>query len=321
MFTIPTFFKSLLTGVLLFVAGYCHAQDSDVKPDSLIIRRHVDFLAATNLAGRGTGSKGLKKAAKYIERHFKAYGLTPMGGKGYKQPFIAKVVRVPVPDSLRKAYNLIAYLDNKAAHTVVVGAHYDHLGLGRQGGSKDPSPEGKIHHGADDNASGVAGLLELARCFSQNDLQENYNILFIAFSGEELGLLGSKHYVEHPVIPLNELSFMVNMDMIGRYDPSRGVGIGGFGTSDNWPTIFEGITSDIQYFTDRSGSGGSDHGSFYAKGIPVLFFHTGGHADYHMPTDTAEKVDVKAEAAIVDLEMRIILKAMKENKLNFTEVK
>ncbi|MEH6308881.1 M20/M25/M40 family metallo-hydrolase [Olivibacter sp. CPCC 100613] len=286
-----------------------------------MIKKHVYFLAADKLQGRGTGSKGINRAAKYIEHYFKMYGLAPLGNTGYRQSFVARVKKVKVPDSLRKAVNLIGYLDNGAANTIIIGAHYDHLGLGKQGSSKAISPEGKIHHGADDNASGVAGLLELARCFSQNGQQENCNILFIAFSGEELGLLGSKYYVENPVISMDKVNFMLNMDMIGRYDPSRGVGIGGFGTSDSWPVIFEGVTSKIKFFTDKSGSGGSDHASFYEKGLPVLFFHTGGHADYHMPTDTPEKVNVNAEAKIIDLEMEIILKAMEKNKLNFTEVK
>lgn len=317
-----TFIKSyVLPSMFFLTVSFCHAQSGEIKADSLLIKKHIYFLAANKLEGRGTGSKGIKKAAKYIERYFKKYGLKPLGDKGYRQPFIAKVKKVVVPDSLRKADNLIGYLDNRATNTIIIGAHYDHLGLGTQGSSKDALPEGKIHHGADDNVSGVAGLLELARCFSQNGRQENYNILFVAFSGEELGLLGSKYYVEHPVTSMNKVNFMVNMDMIGRYDPGRGLGIGGFGTSDSWPAVFEGITSDIKYFTDRSGSGGSDHGSFYAKGIPVLFFHTGGHEDYHMPTDTPEKVNITALAKIVDLEIEIILKAMNKNKLNFTEVK
>lgn len=315
-----TRFRQYLLILLFLSIALCSWAQNEIKADPLLIKKHVDFLAGRDLRGRGTGSKGIKKAAKYIEKHFKKYHLIPRGNKGYRQAFIAKVRRVVVSDSLRKAENLIGYLDNGAKYTVVVGAHYDHLGLGRQGSSKDAAPEGKIHYGADDNASGVAGLLELARCFSENGQRENYNILFIAFSGEELGLLGSKYYVEHPVLPLENMSFMVNMDMIGRYDSTRGLGIGGVGTSDGWSKIFDGVSSDVKYFTDRSGSGGSDHGSFYAKRIPVLFFHTGGHRDYHMPTDTPEKADTKAEASIIDLEIRLILRAMNENKLNFTEV-
>ncbi|MFC6099940.1 M20/M25/M40 family metallo-hydrolase [Olivibacter domesticus] len=293
------------------ISTYAHAE---------LIKKHINNLAADKMKGRGTGSREINRAAKYIEKYFEKYKLKPLGSKGYKQPFIAKVTKVVVKDSLRKANNLIGFLDNNAPYTIIVGAHYDHLGLGKQGSSKDSLPEGKIHNGADDNASGVAGLLELARYFSQNDVKENLNILFIAFSGEELGLLGSKYYVNHPVIPLDKISFMLNMDMIGRYNAERGVGVGGFGTSDKWPSIFEGVETDVKFFTDNAGSGGSDHGSFYAKGIPVLFFHTGDHPDYHKPSDTSEKIDSESEAKIIDFEIRLLLNGMKENKLNFTKV-
>lgn len=273
------------------------------------------------MKGRGTGSKENAKAASYVEKEFKKYKLKPLGTDGFKQEFIAKVRRVVVPDSLRKTHNIIGFLDNGAAFTIVVGAHFDHLGLGNQGSSKDDHPEGKIHNGADDNASGVAGLLELARYFSGNETKEAYNFLFIAFGAEELGLLGSKHFVNNPTLPLSKISFMCNMDMIGRYNPERGVGIGGFGTSDQLPEIFKPVKSDIKFFTDAAGSGGSDHGSFYAKQIPVLFFHTGGHDDYHKPTDDAEKINFKAEAGILSIEIQIIESAMRLPKLNFTEVK
>src|SRR5690606_2398482 len=135
------------------------------------------------------------------------------------QPFEAKITRVTVPDSIRLARNVIGFLDNGAEYTVVIGAHYDHLGEGRQGSSKDPHPEGKVHNGADDNASGVAGLLELARYFSSGTEKEPCNFLFIAFSAEELGLLGSRYFTNNPTLPLDSINFMVNMDMIGRYNP------------------------------------------------------------------------------------------------------
>ncbi|MGS2763869.1 M20/M25/M40 family metallo-hydrolase [Sinomicrobium sp. M5D2P9] len=313
----------LFCSVLLFLSGYFQtfAQDTSVRPDATIIQQHINILAADKMKGRGTGSKELKKAARYIERQYKKYGLSPAGTRKYKQPFIARVKKVVVKDSLRKANNIIGFLDNKAPYTIVIGAHYDHLGLGEQGSSKHPEPEGLIHNGADDNASGVAGLLELARYFSGNGETEPYNFLFIAFSAEELGLLGSGYFVEHPVLPLKDIHFMLNMDMIGRYDPERGIGIGGYGTSSDWPSVFEDVQAGVKFFTDNAGSGGSDHGSFYTRQIPVLFFHTGGHPDYHMPSDDADKVNAEAEAKIIDLEIQIIENAMKREKLPFTEVK
>ncbi|UGU17450.1 M20/M25/M40 family metallo-hydrolase [Sinomicrobium kalidii] len=305
--------------LLLFICIPVFAQD--VHPDATIIQQHVNFLAADKMKGRGTGSRGLKKAARYIERRFKKYGLTPAGTRKFKQPFTAKVKKVVVKDSIRKANNIIGFLDNGAPYTIVIGAHYDHLGTGKQGSSKHPQPEGLIHNGADDNASGVAGLLELARYFSGNGETEAYNFLFIAFSAEELGLLGSRYFTEHPVILLENIHFMLNMDMIGRYNPERGIGIGGYGTSSKWPAIFEGVKAGVKFFTDNAGSGGSDHGSFYAKQIPVLFFHTGGHPDYHMPSDDADKVNAEAEAKIIALEIQLIENAMEQEKLPFTEVK
>lgn len=306
---------------LLITLFITQVSAQDIAPSPEIISKHVYKLASDKMKGRGTGSKENTKAARYVIREFKKYNLKPLGTDGYKQEFIAKVRRVVVPDSLRKAQNIIGFLDNGAEFTIVIGAHFDHLGLGKQGSSKDDHPEGKIHNGADDNASGVAGLLELARYFSGNNVKEPYNFLFIAFGAEELGLLGSRHFVNNPTLPLSKINFMSNMDMIGRYNPDRGVGIGGFGTSDEWPIIFEPVKSDIKFFTDAAGSGGSDHGSFYAKQIPVLFFHTGGHDDYHKPSDDAEKVDARSEAGILDIEIQIIESAMKLPKLRFTEVK
>ncbi|HEY9561408.1 MAG TPA: M20/M25/M40 family metallo-hydrolase [Anseongella sp.] len=286
-------------------------------PDTTQIAKHIAFLASDDMRGRGTGSDEVRQAGEYIAGLFDEYGLTPKGTSGYYQPFTAKVTRVKVEDSIRNARNVIGLLDNGAEYTIVIGAHYDHLGEGRQGSSKDVHPEGKIHNGADDNASGVAGLLEMARYFSSGTEKEPYNVLFIAFSAEELGLLGSKYFAAHSTIPLDSLNFMVNMDMIGRYNSKRGVGIGGYGTSPSWPEIFEGVKGDVKFFTDPAGSGGSDHGSFYAKQLPVLFFHTGGHDDYHMPGDDVEKVDVKSEAAILEIGIHLIERAMELPKLTF----
>jgi hypothetical protein len=292
-----------------------------IKPTPENIGKHIKYLASDKMKGRGTGSKENEKAAQYVAKTFRKLGLQPKGVNGYYQPFIGKVRRVVVSDSLRPTKNVLGFLDNGAAYTIVIGAHFDHLGMGRQGSSKAENPEGQIHNGADDNASGVAGLLELARYFSQNKVKEPSNFLFIAFGAEELGLQGSRHFVNNPTIPLENINFMLNMDMIGRYDGNRGVGIGGYGTSDSWPDIFRNVKSEAKFFTDRAGSGGSDHGSFYAKQIPVLFFHTGGHDDYHKPGDDFEKIDLEAESKILDIEIQLIENAMKAPKLNFTEVK
>lgn len=311
----------LLFCTSLFAILSFQAIAQTIAPSPENIRKHITYLASDKMKGRGTGSKENKKAAEYVAKQFKKYRLLPKGTDGFYQPFTAKIRRIVVPDSIREARNVIGFLDNGAPYTVAIGAHFDHLGLGKQGSSKADKPEGQIHNGADDNASGVAGLLELARYFSQNDTKEPYNFLFIAFGAEELGLVGSRYFTNNPTLPLSQINFMSNMDMIGRYDPSRGVGIGGYGTSAEWPGIFKDVKSDTKFFTDNAGSGGSDHGSFYARQIPVLFFHTGGHDDYHKPTDDTDKIDAEAEAGILGIQIRIIENAMKLPKLQFTEVK
>ncbi len=282
-----------------------------------LVSKHIHKLASDRMKGRGTGSKELDKAAHYITRHFKKHKLKPVGTDGFRQPFVARVRRVVVDDSIRNAHNVIGLLDNGAEHTIVVGAHYDHLGTGTQGGSLDSNPQGKIHQGADDNASGIAGLLEIARYFSRNNEIEPYNILFIAFSAEELGLLGSRHFVDEPTIPLENMHFMLNFDMIGRYDQQ--LAIIGYGTSPAWPTIFDDIdTRGLTLHHGHDGSGGSDQTSFYRKGIPVLFFHTGGHSEYHRPGDTPDKINYPATVDIIDIAIDVIKRAMKEPKLQFT---
>jgi Zn-dependent M28 family amino/carboxypeptidase len=306
------FFLLLLCFPLVLVAQ---------EPSRQRIRKHVQFLASDAMKGRGTGSPENAKAAHYVEKRFRQYGLTPLGTNGYRQAFTAKVRRVVVLDSLRPAENVIGFLDNEAPYTIVIGAHYDHLGMGRQGSSLDSLPHDKIHNGADDNASGVAGLLELARYYAKNKVREPYNLLFMAFGAEELGLQGSRYFLNNPTLPLDKLNFMICMDMIGRYNPERGIGIGGYGTSATWPTVFDGVTSPIKFFTDRAGNGGSDNAAFYAKQIPVLFFHTGGHPDYHKPGDDSEKIDIDAEKHILDLEITLLNRAMQHPKLTFTPVK
>src|SRR5690606_15238759 len=123
---------------------------------------------------------------------------------------------------------------------------------------------------------------------------EKFNFLFIAFAAEEWGLLGSKYFVENPTIPLAQIHWMLNMDMIGRYNPQNGLAIIGYGTSSAFPEIFEGISSNLRFYTSHDGNGGSDQTSFYRKNIPVLFFHTGGHHDYHKTGDDTQKINFKA---------------------------
>jgi hypothetical protein len=188
-------------------------------------------------------------------------------------------------------HNVTAYLPGKTNEYVVVGAHYDHLGLGDEH-SLAPSQIGKIHPGADDNASGTAGVIELARWFSQQP-QMQRGILFLTFAGEEEGLLGSQYYVNHPILPLSDAVAMVNMDMIGRIRDGK-VYVNGSGTGTTLPKLVEdlkppeGMRFDL---SEKLGYGGSDHMEFTLKQVPVLFFFSGLHGDYHKPSDTADKIN------------------------------
>lgn len=216
------------------------------------------------------------------------------------------VARKEVP-----AYNVIGILEGSDRslknECVVIGAHYDHLGHGGNGSLAPRS--GEIHHGADDNASGTAGVLELARVFTSQRPRPKRTIVFIAFGGEEEGLLGSKYYVDHPVVPLANTVAMINMDMIGRMKDRKLV-IGGVGTAKEWREIIaQGTADPVRSFDltlNEDGFGPSDHSSFYGKQIPVLFFWTGTHADYHKPSDTFEKINYADETRILNLVAYIV---------------
>jgi hypothetical protein len=243
------------------------------------------------------------------------------------------------------AWNVIGILEGSHPtlknEAIIIGAHYDHLG---QGGAGSLAPrEGEIHHGADDNASGTAGVLELARLFTARESRPRRTIVFIAFSGEEEGLLGSNYYVNHPIVPLANTVAMINMDMIGRLK-DKSLIVGGVGTAQDWRSMVEAqnllgsmtvtatsgsgsntskgfpmvvasngrpiVTSDnTKQFVltlNEDGFGPSDHSSFYMKQIPVLFFWTGTHADYHKPSDTADKINYDGEVGILKLVARLV---------------
>ncbi|WP_247237466.1 M20/M25/M40 family metallo-hydrolase [Telluribacter sp. SYSU D00476] len=274
------------------------------------LRKHVEVLAADSLEGRGTATVGEIKAANYIAESFRKYGLVSQGRNGdYFQPFGLMIPFEGVPHQVT-ARNVVGYLDNGAAKTIVIGAHYDHLGRGYQMGSLASQGKGVIHNGADDNASGTAGMMELARYLAGNGVKERHNFLFIAFSGEELGLLGSKYYLENPTVPLTSISFMINLDMIGRLDTQRGLTIGGWGTSPTWGKVVPALArqDNMKFAVDSSGVGASDHTSFYLKGIPVLFFFTGVHSDYHKPTDDTDKINIDGTVRVVRLIANLITK-------------
>ena len=227
-----------------------------------------------------------------------------------------------VEPKIRKSKNVVGFLDNGAQYTVVIGAHYDHLGLGEDGNSMIRGGQPEIHNGADDNASGTAAMIELAFLLKGNKAKQ-YNYLFIGFSAEELGLNGSKYFVENPTISLNTVNYMINMDMVGRMnDSTKTITVGGYGTSPSWQSMVAAVKK--KSFTikfDSSGTGPSDHTSFYRKDIPVLFFFTGLHTDYHKPSDDADKINYVGMSQIVRFIQEMIQNDKTPNKLVFTKTR
>lgn len=215
-----------------------------------------------------------------------------------------------------QAHNVIGYLDNMAERTVVITAHYDHLGYGGEGSHyKGPL---KIHNGADDNASGTAALLEIAYFLKNNNIVEQNNFLFIAFSAEEKGLLGSRYYVQQPSIALAEINYVLNMDMVGRMEDNMPLTIEGIGSSLMWESILTEIQCDaFSLRLKQREDGPSDHAAFYQNGVPALHFWTGEHKDYHKPSDDVEKINFEAEAQIISFIENVILALDSKGKVEF----
>jgi len=221
--------------------------------------------------------------------------------RSFEFPAGARVgLNVDVKREMKTVHNVGGYWPGETNEYVVLGAHYDHLGLGGQF-SLAPSLAGTVHPGADDNASGTAGVLELAHWFSKQPKHKR-GILFLTFAGEELGLLGSSYYVNHPELPLENAVTMINMDMIGRVRDQK-LYVGGVGTGTTFQKLIADVNGHYNYHSDLSeaGYGSSDHTSFTTKQVPVLFFFSGLHSDYHKPSDTWDKIDAPAAVKLLDM--------------------
>jgi len=308
--------------IFLFAFLGLFGQDENVVLQNLKV--DVVYLASDLLEGRETGTKGEKLAAQYIATRFQKLGLKPMGAEGgWLHPFDFQHNTNPhaaTGGEQRTGNNVVGYLDNGAAHTVVIGAHYDHLGIGIPGSSLHDG-EPAIHNGADDNASGVAAMLFLAEYLKNADAKNN-NYLFIAFSGEELGLIGSKKFVENPTIDLKKVNYMLNMDMVGRLNEEKVLAVNGAGTSPVWKDELAKITGNgLRVKTSDSGIGPSDHTSFYLVDIPVLHFFTGQHSDYHKPADDSERVNYEGIYEVASFMAQLIENLDDKGKIVFTKTK
>lgn len=228
-------------------------------------------------------------------------------------------LNVDLQTQARTGHNVIGYIDNKAASTVVVGAHYDHLGWGESGSLYRGEPA--IHNGADDNASGVALMLELAKALKQQKLSGN-NYLFIAFSGEELGLYGSKSFVQNATIDTAAINYMLNFDMVGRLDEESTMAVNGVGTSPVFKEKAENTKAgNLKIKTTSSGMGPSDHASFYLASKPVLHFYTGNNPDYHKPSDDAYLINYEGMVQVFEYTLALVCDLDDEGKLGFNLTK
>jgi len=318
--------KNILFILFLTVFVACKT-DSEDKNKPVTIKEDVSFLADDKLEGRQTGSDGEKLAADYIAERFENIGLSAKGTKGYLQAFSFKPKTDPHQevnytvkdgDSIITGMNVIGFLNNKAENTIIIGAHYDHLGYGAEGSLYRGETQ-EIHNGADDNASGVAVLLNLAEKLKSSNTGNNY--LFMAFSGEEMGLLGSNYFTKNPTIDLTKANYMINMDMVGRLKEDKALAVYGVGTSPILKQVVRANNSKFKIIQNESGIGPSDHTSFYNSDIPVLHFFTGQHEDYHKPGDDTEKLNYEGMETISSYIYEIISDLDNNGKLPFRKTK
>ena len=308
--------------IALTVAAGCvpaiRPLSSATRADSTVIRRDIEYLASDRLEGRLPGTPGNDSAAAYLARRYRSLGLTELA-PGYLQPFNALSAQDAHMGRTepRLTQNVVALLRGRDPalrdEYIVIGAHFDHLGRSPTF-AQDPEAGDAIRNGADDNASGTAAVLDLARLLAANPPRRS--VIFVNFSAEELGVLGSSWFVNHPPVPLDHIVAMINFDMVGRlrndklivYGTSTATELKGIVDSANAATAAAGsgaASAMLHISGGGDGYGPSDQSSFYAKDIPVLHFFTDLHDDYHRATDDADKINAAGEARVVDLALRV----------------
>ena len=324
-------YATLAAALSIFTAAACHngapaTSSAPATPDAHRLQRDIAYLADGRLEGRATGTAGNDSVAAWIARRNAALGLRapnidtsrsecrgssiPASCRTYLQRFVARGAELAHsgrPDGVA-TQNVVALVPGRdpalAGQYVVLGAHFDHLGRSTTG-AMDPEAGTAIRNGADDNASGTAAVLELARLLAANPTRRS--VVIANFSGEELGLLGSQWFVEHPPVPLDSIDAMINFDMVGRLKNDRLI-VYGVNTATGMPAIVQGanIAPAFDLKAVGDGYGPSDQSSFYAKGIPVLHFFTDLHDDYHRATDDADRIDSLGTARVVAMAERVV---------------
>ena len=302
--------KLVIFSVLsLLACGQLYAQSEITTAE---IKDHIEYLASDKMKGRYPGTKENRKVVKYVRKQLRQAGVEKIGDS-YLQEFHAKLrVKKGTPDTpVVKTWNVIGLIEgNDPAlknEYIVLGAHYDHLGMG---GASSKSPDTvAVHHGADDNASGTAALLEIAEKLAANKSLLKRSILIVSFGAEEQGLLGSKYITEHPPVPIEQMRLMINMDMVGRLNDERQIYMGGAGTFSGGMELMKNLGPEFNLnpVVHAGEVGGSDHVSFYRKNISVLGLHTGGHPQYHKPEDKAALINIPGEKQVCDYIYKTII--------------
>jgi len=309
---------------IIFVNGHLPKDDEDKLMEFVYDR-----------GGSVTDIAAVHVKRNFVDKLFESQGLNfeeyqkKISESKSPSPFLFKDVKVKIKTEIKEivkeSWNVAGYIEGNDPELkneyIVVGAHFDHLGMGETG-SLYRGNEPQIHNGADDNASGTAGVLELAEKFASEKDKLKRSIIFITFSGEELGLLGSHYFVNNTPIPTEQMTTMINMDMIGRLNDKDELIVYGTGTSTNWEELLNSTNSyNFNLTFHEDGYGPSDHSSFYGKNIPVLFFFTGTHTDYHRPGDDADKINYSGEEKILNYIYDITFSlATKDNKPDFVVV-
>ena len=268
------------------------------------IKHDISYLASDRLEGRGVGTAGLDSAGIYIAQAFMDAGLEPAGTDGFLQPFTidptAPAAAHAGVSDVRVA-NVVGIKPGSgslAGEAVVIGAHFDHLGYGGFG-SLDPDSVHVVHNGADDNASGTAAIIEAARLLAERSGADTRTLVFVAFTAEELGLIGSSHYVKSPAFPNDATFAMLNLDMVGRLQDGK-LAVFGAETAEEFVGILDKVNASygLNIAASGDGYGRSDQQSFFTQKIPVLHFFSGTHEDYHRTTDDSDKIHYEDTARI-----------------------
>lgn len=294
--------KKIVFSSLLFLGITANAQKNSMAQT---FYKHDKYLSSDKLEGRFPGTKGNNEAAAYIKKYFKKYGLKKFDNN-YYQPFtlfVKEGINKMKSDSV-STQNVVGYLegsDEKLKNEyIVIGAHYDHWGWGGQNSGSKKKEAFAIHNGADDNASGVSALLCILEELSKTTVKPKRSIIFISFSGEEEGLLGSKYFISHLPVQKEAVKVMLNMDMVGRLNQEKQIYMGGAGTFPDGVELMKklGENSSLNPVVHAGEVGGSDHVSFYKAGISAVGFHTGGHPQYHTPEDDIDLINIEGGALV-----------------------